>query len=407
MPDPGQERVQNMKKNMLVVHGGAPTAVLNASLFGVLKASQNHPMVDHIYGARYGTEGLLKGDLIDLTTLSELQQSLLLQTPGTAIGTSRTMLQREDYQNMARQCYQRNIGYVLFSGGNGTMEACSRLADACDEIMDEFDPGASVRVAGIPKTIDNDLALTDHSPGFGSAARFIVQTVREIATDVRSLPIHVSIVEIMGRNAGWLTAASALARSPSSAAPHLIYLPERPFNEKEFLEDVKRCHERYGGVVVAVSEGLKRADGQPIVPPIFQIDRSVYFGDVGAYLAELVIKELHIKARSEKPGIAGRSSIALQSSVDREEAVLAGQTAAEAVLAGTSKVMVGFQRVPGTTYQIRTKLLPVGKIKLTERIMPDEYINIQGNDVTVEFCEWCQPLLGEPLPDFLNLLSDN
>lgn len=392
------------KMNLLIVHGGAPTAVLNASLYGALMAGLASPWVDKVFGARFGTEGLLKGDLIDLTLLGESSRDQLPHTPGTAIGTSRTHLEPQDYLEMARQCHRFQIGYVLFSGGNGTMEACARLADAAETIKNDFDTPYSLLVAGIPKTIDNDLALTDHSPGFGSAARYIAQTIREIATDVLSLPLHVCIVEVMGRNAGWLTAAAALARTSGNPAPHLIYLPERPFVEAEFLADVRACHEQYGGVVVAVSEGLHLENGQPIVPPIFKTDRSVYFGDVSAYLAELVIKKLGIKARSEKPGIAGRSSIALQSAVDREEAVLAGRVAAQAVLGGASKVMVGFNRLSTSPYKIEPVLLPIDQIKLTERLMPDDYINERGNDVTDAFCDWCRPLLGEALPEFISLV---
>lgn len=392
------------KMNLLIVHGGAPTAVLNASLYGALMAGRASPWVDKVFGARFGTEGLLNGDLIDLTLLGESSLDQLPHTPGTAIGTSRTHLEPQDYLEMARQCHRFQIGYVLFSGGNGTMEACARLADAAETIKNDFDTPYSLLVAGIPKTIDNDLALTDHSPGFGSAARYIAQTIREIATDVLSLPLHVCIVEVMGRNAGWLTAAAALARTSGNPAPHLIYLPERPFVEAEFLEDVRACHEQYGGVVVAVSEGLHLENGQPIVPPIFKTDRSVYFGDVSAYLAELVIKKLGIKARSEKPGIAGRSSIALQSAVDREEAVLAGRLAAQAVLGGASKVMVGFNRLSTSPYKIEPVLLPIDQIKLTERLMPDAYINERGNDVTDAFCDWCRPLLGEALPEFISLV---
>ncbi len=393
-----------MKLNLLIVHGGAPTAVLNASLYGAIKVGLSSSLVEKVYGARFGTEGLLKGDLIDLTELNESKLEQLLSTPGTAIGTSRTHLEPEDYLAMARQCYHFHVGYVLFSGGNGTMEACARLADAAEIVKLEFNDSYRLLVAGIPKTIDNDLALTDHAPGYGSAARYIAQTVREIAADVQSLPIHVCIVEVMGRNAGWLTAAAALARSSGNPAPHLIYLPERPFIETEFLADVKACHEKYGGVVVTVSEGLHLENGDPIVPPIFKTDRSVYFGDVSAYLAELVIKKLGIKARSEKPGIAGRSSIALQSTVDRDEAILAGYKAAEAVLSGANKVMVGFNRLMTSPYEIDPILLPIDKIKLTERLMPKEYINERGNDVTQAFCDWCRPLLGGELPEFISLV---
>lgn len=213
---------------------------------------------------------------------------------------------------------KHDIRYVLLNGGNGTMDTCGKIYRACKD--------AGVCVVGIPKTIDNDIAITDHTPGYGSAARYIAETTAEVGVDVKALPIHVCIIEAMGRNAGWITAASALARKKPGDAPHLIYLPERPFKEEEFLEDVKRLYDQLGGVVVVASEGLKKENGEPIVPPIFKSGRSVYYGDVSAYLAELVIKNLGIKARSEKPGLCGRASIALQSSLDRDEAFwLAGK----------------------------------------------------------------------------------
>ena len=212
----------------------------------------------------------------------------------------------------------------------------------------------------------------------------------------------VTIVEVMGRNAGWITAASALARRKQGDAPHLIYLPERNFNEDEFLEDVSRLQKKQGGVVVLVSEGLHDANGESIVPPIFKSERAVYYGDVSSHLANLVVKKLGVKARSEKPGLCGRASVALQSPVDREEARQAGTVALRSAVEGNSGVMVGFERVPGTVYQMKTKLVPIKEVMLYERKMPDNFINERGNDVTQEFVDWCRPLIGDPLPEFLN-----
>ena len=224
---------------------------------------------------------------------------------------------------------------------------------------------------------------------------------------MKSLPIHVCIIEAMGRNAGWITAASALARKKPGDAPHLIYLPERPFHEAEFLEDVKRIHEEKGGVVVVVSEGLKNEAGEPIVPPIFKTERATYYGDVSAYLAELVIKKLGIKARSEKPGICGRASIAWQSPVDREEAVLAGSEALKAAVAGQSGVMVGFirdeeaEKADGV-YRMHTEMIPIKEVMMYERTIPESCMNERGNDVTEEFIRWCRPLIGPELRDFID-----
>ena len=385
-----------MSANVLVVHGGGPTAVINASLYGVVEEAKSSGSIGRVYGAIGGSEGILKESFLDLMQYPEEKLSLLLQTPATAIGSSRYALKQEDYNAMAGIFRKYGIRYVLLNGGNGTMDTCGKIYRACKD--------AGVCVVGIPKTIDNDIAITDHTPGYGSAARYIAETTAEVGVDVKALPIHVCIIEAMGRNAGWITAASALARKKPGDAPHLIYLPERPFKEEEFLEDVKRLYDQQGGVVVVASEGLKKENGEPIVPPIFKSGRSVYYGDVSAYLAELVIKNLGIKARSEKPGLCGRASIALQSSLDRDEAVLAGREALKAAMRGEGGTMVGFIReeTPDGSYKMHTRMIPIEEVMLYERTLPGEYINERGNDVTQAFTDWCKPLIGSEIRDFID-----
>ena len=385
-----------MSANALIVHGGAPTAVINASLYGAVCQGKEHPEIGKFYAALGGMRAVLEERFLDLKTVPQEQLELLPRTPASAIGTSRDPMEREDYEAVARVIAKHQIRYVFFNGGNGSMDACGKIYQACRDL------GVEVQVVGIPKTIDNDLAVTDHAPGFGSAARYIAQTVKEISQDVRSLPIHVCVVEAMGRNAGWITAASALAREGGGAGPDLICLPERPFDEEAFLKEVECLHREKGGVVVVVSEGLKKADGTPIVDPIFQVGRAVYYGDVSAHLANLVIKRLGIKARSEKPGLCGRTSIALQSPVDREEAILASREAVRAAMAGKTGVMVGFERLPGAEYHSRTTLIPIEQVMLAERTMPDEFIAPSGWDVTPSFLDWCRPLIGGPLPPFVS-----
>lgn len=385
-----------MNGNVLVVHGGGPTAVINSSLYGVIKEAKESKKIEKVYAAMGGSEGILKEDFLDLMEFPEERLQLLLETPASAIGSSRFALEKEDYEAMSAIFEKYQIRYVLLNGGNGTMDTCGKINEACKQ--------SGVSVVGIPKTIDNDIAITDHTPGFGSAARYIAATTEEVGMDVKSLPIHVCVMEAMGRNAGWVTAASALARKKPGDAPHLIYLPERPFKEEEFLEDVKRLHEEKGGVVVVVSEGLKGEDGKPVVPPIFKTGRATYYGDVSAHLANLVIQKLGIKARSEKPGICGRASIAWQSPVDREEAVLAGQEALRAAMEGQGGVMIGFIREDGENgeYQVRAERIPIEKVMLHERVIPESFINERGNDVTREFVEWCRPLIGPELRDFID-----
>lgn len=384
-------------KNVLVIHGGAPTAVLNASLYGVLCQAAMETDVHHVYGAIGGSEGVLKERFMDIGGLSGERMEKLLVTPGSAIGTSRYVLTQKDYPRMVEILKKWKIRCVLFNGGNGTMDACGKLYELCKR--------EEISVVGIPKTVDNDIAATDHTPGFGSAARYLAQITAEVGADVKSLPIHVCIIETMGRNSGWITAASALARKKPGDAPHLIYVPERPFCEEEFLTDVKRLYERQGQVVVVVSEGLKNKKGKFIVPPVFTVGRSVYYGDTGAYLAGLIIRKLGIKARSEKPGICGRSSIAMQSPVDRTEAVLASKEALTAALAGKSGVMIGFARkdTEDGSYRVCTVPIPIQEVMLRERQLPSAYIAACGHDVTDKFVRWCRPLLGGEIAEYMDL----
>ena len=382
-----------MKKNLLIIHGGGPTAVLNASLYGVIREAKRHACVGKIYGAVGGTGGLFREGLTDLKTIPDSLLKLLPQTPGSAIGTSRDTLEEAEYQQMAEIIRKYDIGWVLCNGGNGSMEMCGRLYDVCRTA------GYDVGVMGIPKTMDNDLAVTDHSPGYGSAARYIAQSVREVCADVHSLPIHAVVIETSGRNAGWVAAAAALA---GGDGPDLIYLPERPFVEETFLRDVSALLKRKRGIVAVVSEGLTNAEGKPIVPPVFQTGRSVYYGDISAYLAGLIIREFGYKARGEKPGLLGRASIAMQSPVDREEAQMAGEVACRAVLAGKNGKMVAFRRVSTEPYHAETFLVDIRDVMLTERRLPDEYINANGNGVTDAFITWCRPLIGPQLPEFVS-----
>lgn len=385
-----------MEKNILIVHGGGPTAVINASLYGAIKEALKHKEVQHIYGAVNGTGGLLKEQLVELDAVNAEELELLLTTPGSAIGTSRDELEQPEYEKMADILKTKNISCVLFNGGNGTMDTCGKLYQACRR------KGFDIRVMGIPKTMDNDIAITDHSPGFGSAARYIAQSVREVCADVKGLPIHVVVVEASGRNAGWITAASALAADNGGPGPDLIYLPERPFDENKYIEDVKQLLTKKSGIVVVASEGLKDQEGKPIVPPIFQVGRSTYFGDVSTHLANLVIQKLGYKARGEKPGLLGRASISLQSPVDREEAILAGELACRAVLEGETGKMVAFRRVSTEPYQMEPFLVDIDQVMLHERTMPDEYINEAGNGVTEAFKEWCRPLAGGDIPPMIS-----
>lgn len=385
-----------MKDNVLVIHGGGPTPVINSSLYGVIKQAEESGRIGKVYGALGGTAGVLEEDFLDLLQIPEEKRELLLRTPASVIGSSRFALEDEDYSRMPRIFRKYGIRYVLLNGGNGTMDTCGKISRVC---------GGDIKVVGIPKTIDNDIAVTDHTPGYGSAARYLAGTVHEVGEDVRSLAIHVCVVEAMGRNAGWLTASAALARKKEGDAPHLIYVPERPFNEEEFLKDVKELYDKQGQAVVVASEGLKDENGIPVAEPIYKTERAVYYGDVGSYLANLIVRRLGIKARSEKPGICGRASVPWQSKTDCDEAVLAGREALRAAMEGESGVMIGFRRKenPDGKYEAETFRIPIEEVMMYEKTLPDEYINEKGNDITDAFIRWCRPLTGEGVPEFLSL----
>lgn len=376
---------------LLIAHGGGPTVVINASLYGAVKEALASGKVDAVWGAVHGSAGILNEEFVDLGAKDEASLELLKSSPASAIGTSRTPLYEPEYARMAEVLKKHDIGYVLFTGGNGSMDTCGRLARACE--------GTGVVVGGIPKTVDNDIGVTDHAPGYASAARFAAVTMKQIAADVASMPIHVCSVEFMGRNTGWITAASALARKEEGDAPHIILLPEVPFNEEKFLEDVKRVWEKGKGVVVAVSEGICYEDGTTVAPPIFKTDRATYFGDVSGYLTKLVIEKLGIKARNEKGGILGRCCTDLASPIDIEEAVKLGALAARTVLSGQGGMMPGLKRISDEPYQCEEILIPVEDVMLNERLFPKEYIAENGIDVTEDFIRWCKPLVGE-IPEY-------
>ena len=374
---------------LLIAHGGAPTSVINASLYGAVMEARKSGLVDGILGADHGSGGILAERFRDLGALTDAQLEALRVSPASAIGTSRTPLEAADYEQMARILQKHDIRYVLFTGGNGSMDTCARLSRACE--------GTGIVVGGIPKTIDNDIDLTDHAPGYASAARFAAQTMLEIASDVASLPIHVCIVEYMGRNAGWITAASTLAREEADDAPHMVLLPEVPFEEDKFLAKVRELWDRRHGVVVAVSEGICLADGTPVAPPVFTAGRATYYGAVSQYLCSLVIKKLGIKSRCEVPGILGRCCTEMVSPLDREEAEAMGALAARTVLSGKGGYMAALKRVSDDPYKCEEILVPVEELALHERVFPREWVAKDGFDVTDDFRSWCRPLLGGPL----------
>lgn len=376
-------------KNLLISHGGAPTAVINASLAGVIIELRKEKFEGKIYAARYGSKGLYNADFIELTNITDEEIELLKHTSGTAIGSSRFPLYEKEYDKIVDNLIKYNIGYLLFTGGNGSMDGLGKIYQHAKK------RNVDVACVGIPKTIDNDIAITDHAPGFPSAARYMAATIRDCWQDVRGLPIHCVVIEAMGRNAGWLTASAALARETIHDAPQLLYFPEIPFDINEFLEDIEACYKKYGGFIVVASEGIHDKDGKPICASKESTARSNYFGEVAAYLAELITDKLGIKCRGEKPGIIARSCSNEQSKVDLKEAIMVGKKAAKTVLQNKNGVMVGIERISNNPYKSKTILIPIEKVMLTEAKMPMKFISSDHHNVTQEFIDWLKPLIGD------------
>lgn len=385
------------KANMLVVHGGGPTAVINASLQGVIEEALKYSQIDNILGARFGIEGLLKERFIDLRAQPQNIIEKLSHIPASVLGSCRKKLVGEDFSRVLDILKAYNIRYFLYNGGNDSMDTCNKISKLATASGYEMD------VIGIPKTIDNDLANTDHCPGYGSAARYVVVSMMELACDIESLPIHICVVEIMGRNAGWLTAAACLAVR-DNRGPHLIYLPERPLILTEFLNDVQEIYNIYGGVMVVVSEGLKDAKGQYIADAGFTdgFGHKVP-GGVSQYLSNQIIQNLGIRSRNEKPGLLGRSSIAHQSQIDRMEARAAGAFGVKSALKGESGYMVSLRRISNEPYECEMGLVSLDKVANFEKTFPKEWINSRGTGIRKDFFDYCRPLLGETLPEYLGL----
>ena len=378
----------------VVAHGGGPTIVMNASLAGVVEECRCHSQITALYGARHGIEGVLNEDFVDLYKQDRALMEAIAESPGSALGSCRREVRDEDYERALAVFRARNIRYFFYNGGNGSMYLAMRIARTAREA------GYDLRVIGIPKTIDNDLAETDHTPGYGSTARFFASALRDIGSDLRQLPRRVSVVEVMGRNAGWLVAATALARYYPDDPPHLIYLPERPLAPDKLLADVDRVYSRLGYAVVAVCEGQKDDKGGFFGADQFAADgfQRRLSANLAHVLAQLIACGLGLRTRSEKPGVLGRSSAAFASRVDREEARLCGRAAVRAAVSGETEKMVTLVREPGPKYRSTTGLADLEKVAYTERLFPSEWIHPSGSDVVPEFLEYAAPLVGEIEP---------
>ena len=382
-----------MGMNILVAHGGGPTAVINCSLQGVVEAARRSGKIDKIYAARFGAEGILAGDLIDLTDVPESAIARLGHTPASAIGSCRRKLTDGDYPTVLDTLKKFDIGAFFYNGGNDSMDTCHKVNELARA------EGLDLRVIGIPKTMDNDLVLTDHCPGFGSAARYAALSAAELALDASALPIHVVVLELMGRNAGWVTAASALAARLTNCEV-LTYLPELPVDEDKMLAHIERAYAKGNGLLVTVSEGVCGPDGRLLADTgIVDGFGHTVPGGTAQHVADAIIQKLGLKARAEKPGLLGRASIPYVSQVDRREAYDVGRTAVEAALAGKSGYMVSIEAVRTPSYQSSMGFVPLAEVANAEKKFPLEWVE-DGNQIADAFFDYALPLMGGDLPQY-------
>jgi 6-phosphofructokinase 1 len=392
-----------LKGNLIVGQSGGPTAVINSSLAGVIQAALKSPAVQGIYGMVHGIEGVLKEDLIDLRAEQSETIAGLRATPSAALGACRTKLKAADYERILKVLQAYQVRYFIYNGGNDSADTCRHVAKLAHE------SGYELRAIAVPKTVDNDLAFTDHCPGYGSVARFNAIATRDAGRDTEAIGVvdNVKLIETMGRNTGWITASTALARQGPDDAPHLIYLPERPLNREWFLQDVKATFDRLGYCVVAVCEGLKDERGETLVASARAVDTDSFghkqLGGVADFLCDAIATNLGIKARFDKPGTTQRMSVLAASAVDEEEAYRVGERAVMAAVEGVSGQMITLVRESNSPYRVTTGLAPLEEVANAEKVVPPEFINQRGNDVTAAFLDYARPLIGGPLPPYVRL----
>lgn len=387
-----------MKKNIIAGQSGGPTAVINASLYGIIKEGlRRHEQVDTVYGMINGIEGFLDGRFMDLSRdLSDAELERLKLTPAAYLGSCRYKLpedlQSDVYKTLFSKFDQLNIGCFFYIGGNDSMDTVSKLSRYAKKIDSE------IRFIGIPKTIDNDLIHTDHTPGYGSAAKYVASTVREIALDASVYEQKsVTIVEVMGRHAGWLTAASALARKFKEDNPLLIYLPERPFEFDQFSAALKSAFDKTHNVVVCVSEGIADSKGRFICEAGGQAQTDTFghkmLAGCGKVLEHYVRSEFKVKARSVELNVSQRCSGMLISKTDLDEAVIAGAFGTASALKGETGCMTAFKRDEESPYRVSCHLKDVDLICNQEKTFPSDWIINQGADVSEAFFSYALPLI--------------
>ena len=373
---------------------GGPTSVINASVAGIISEALNHECIEEIYGALNGVLGILQEDLIDLAAESQQQIRALKHTPGAALGTCRYKLKKQsDYERVLEVFKAHNIRYFFYIGGNDSQDTADKISKLAQQ------QGYELRVIGVAKTIDNDLAVTDHCPGYGSVIKYLATTVREIACDNEAMGQGdlVSIVEAMGRSAGWIAAGASLAkrRDHPHDPPHIILLPEVPFNQEKVLDDVRRVLKREKYCLIVVAEGLVDADGNYLAADAAtDAFGHARLGGAGDALAEIIEHAIpSAKVRVAKPGLMQRSAAHCASKTDVDEAFLAGQAAVQAAVNGETDKMVTLVRGEADHYTCETGLAPLSEIANGVKKLPREWINEDGVSMNFQFLRYAQPLI--------------
>ena len=383
-----------MAKNVIIGQSGGPTAVINSSLAGVYKAACSLG-ADKVYGMKYGIEGLLKEELVELNVLLDdrLSIELLKRTPSSYLGSCRYKLPEPEadstpYVKLFTLFDKYDICAVFYIGGNDSMDTIGKLADYGAHI------GSDIRFIGVPKTIDNDLTHTDHTPGYGSAAKYIGTTIKELVRDSTIYDLKsVTIVEIMGRNAGWLTASSVVLHANGEVAPHLIYVPERKFSIEQFLEDTRQQMAKHKAVIIAISEGVADPEAAAFQSGVTDEFGHKYLSGIGKYLEQVVREQIGCKVRSIELNVMQRCSSHLCSKTDIDESVQIGAAGVRAALAGETGIVMTFRRVSDQPYAIVVKSTSAANIANQERFLPPAYINDAGNNITEAAWSYFLPLI--------------
>jgi 6-phosphofructokinase 1 len=386
---------EELNGNVLVAQSGGPTAVINASLAGVIEEALNHGCIEEIYGGLNGVLGILQENLIDLAEESQQAIRGLRFTPASALGTCRYKLKKDaDFQRVVDVFKAHNIRYFFYIGGNDSQDTADKISKLAAS------SGWEMRVIGIPKTVDNDLVVTDHTPGYGSVIKHVASTVRELACDAEAMGQHdlVYILEVMGRSAGWIAAGSTLAkrRDFPNDPPHLIYLPEVAFETNKFLDDVAEVLKREKYCLIVVGEGLVDSNGNYIATAGSGQDSfgHAQLGGAGDYLKGLIDQHFTgLKTRSIRPGHAQRCASGNASKADNDEAYLAGQAAVKAALAGETDKMVTLTRGDSDQYVCETGLADLSEIANGVKPLPAAWINEDGISLNYQFVKYASPLI--------------